>query len=263
MATQTYDPSSDADFVQDQANLDAENEAIGGQLQDLQDSPLAGKFQTTEELEAGYRELERLLGQRNREEQPTEEPTEEGEQVDTEESEEEPEGDNSEFVNALLEEFNSNEGQFTEETLEYLQTLDSVDVANAFLEAGITQQAQPLAEDEVDQLQGIVGGPEAYTELTTWARDNLSEAVNQAYDEVMNSSNVNAIYFAIQALNAQYHLANPGEQELITGRNSSDARDVYRSQGELLAAQNDPRYEYDEAYRQDVFDKLSRSGDLY
>ena len=35
--------------------------------------------------------------------------------------------------------------------------------------------------------------------------------------------------------------------------------DAFRSQAEVVAAMSDPRYERDEAYRQDVYDKLERS----
>ena len=34
---------------------------------------------------------------------------------------------------------------------------------------------------------------------------------------------------------------------------------AFRSQAEVVAAMGDPRYERDEAYRQDVYDKLERS----
>ena len=48
------------------------------------------------------------------------------------------------------------------------------------------------------------------------------------------------------------------EGELLQGKPAA-SQDTYRSQAELIQAMNDPRYENDPAYRQDVLDKLDRS----
>ena len=45
---------------------------------------------------------------------------------------------------------------------------------------------------------------------------------------------------------------------MLTGK-AARTREAFRSQAEVVAAMNDPRYERDEAYRQDVYDKLERS----
>ena len=46
---------------------------------------------------------------------------------------------------------------------------------------------------------------------------------------------------------------------MLTGRNAGQPADVFRSPAEVVAAMQDPRYDRDPAYRQDVFDKLGRS----
>ena len=46
--------------------------------------------------------------------------------------------------------------------------------------------------------------------------------------------------------------------ELIQGKPAS-AESTFRSQAELIQAMNDPRYENDPAYRQDIINKLDRS----
>ena len=45
---------------------------------------------------------------------------------------------------------------------------------------------------------------------------------------------------------------------MLTGKDEQTA-DGFRSQAEVVQAMNDPRYDRDEAYRQDVYNKLERS----
>ena len=46
---------------------------------------------------------------------------------------------------------------------------------------------------------------------------------------------------------------------MLSGKPAQTQQDVFRSQAEVVAAMNDPRYDRDPAYRQDVFAKLDRS----
>ena len=47
------------------------------------------------------------------------------------------------------------------------------------------------------------------------------------------------------------------EGEMLTGKGAAQNKvDVFRSQAEVVAAMQDPRYDRDPAYRQDVFAKL-------
>ena len=45
---------------------------------------------------------------------------------------------------------------------------------------------------------------------------------------------------------------------MLTGK-AARTQDGFRSQAEVVQAMSDPRYDRDEAYRQDVYDKLERS----
>ena len=58
---------------------------------------------------------------------------------------------------------------------------------------------------------------------------------------------------------AEYENQNGYEGRMLTGKAPVERPDVFRSQAEVVAAMNDPKYDSDPAYRQDVFDKLSRS----
>ena len=50
---------------------------------------------------------------------------------------------------------------------------------------------------------------------------------------------------------------------MATGRAPRQQADVFRRQAEVVAAMQDPRYDRDPAYRNDVFEKLNRSNIEY
>jgi hypothetical protein len=46
---------------------------------------------------------------------------------------------------------------------------------------------------------------------------------------------------------------------MLSGKGAPQQVDAFRSQAEVVQAMADPRYDNDPAYRNDVFEKLSRS----
>lgn len=92
-----------------------------------------------------------------------------------------------------------------------------------------------------------------------WASENLPDSYTKAYDDVIDKGNPYAIQIALAGLQAQYDANNGVEGNLRTGRAVVEKADVFRSQSEVIQAMNDPRYDVDPAYRQDVFTKLERS----
>jgi hypothetical protein len=83
-----------------------------------------------------------------------------------------------------------------------------------------------------------------------------------AYDNVVNSGNKDAIFFAVQALNQRYKDAVGFEGQTISGKAVKQTVKGFRSQAELARAISDPRYRNDPAYRLDIEAKLAASGDL-
>ena len=80
------------------------------------------------------------------------------------------------------------------------------------------------------------------------------------YDSVMASGNANSIYFAVQALSNKYSDAVGNDGQLLTGkRSAAQQNEQFRSQQELVQAMNDPRYDNDPAFRDDVIRKLQNS----
>ena len=220
MATLTYDPTP-----ADQPEFTAEEQdsiAVGEQLEQQEQQLLAGKYANAKELEKAYVELQRKLGTPDKEEE-SEEPVNETES--TEKSEE-------------VEQEVEKESEKEEEEEE-------------------TQIS--MSDEDIKYLKDAVGGDEAYSELVSWASDNLSEQEVEAYDHVMGLDNPYAAFFAVKALNMAYQNANGYEGQMLTGKAAANTNSQFRSQAEVIEAMSDPRYDNDPAYRNDIFDKLDRS----
>lgn len=237
----------------DQAREDAESELR-----------YAGKFKSAEDLEKAYKELEKKLGQKEETTQ------EEGADLEAEpETESEEEGaEESEEVQAILkasEEYYSNDNQLSPETLQKLKELPSEKLVEAYLELqknALPVAARPLSDADAQDIVKSVGGQDAYSETLAWAAENLSPAEVAAYDNVVNSGNKDAIFFAVQALNQRYKDAVGFEGKQVSGKSVRTSVKGFRSQAELARAISDPRYRNDPAYRLDIEEKLAASGDL-
>ena len=108
-------------------------------------------------------------------------------------------------------------------------------------------EVETLSEAQAEQLMDMVGGDKAYKAMLSWAGDNFSREEVEMYDGVMESGNPNAIFFAVQALQARYNDAVGSDGQLLTGRGTQDTDDSFKSQAELVAAMSDPRYDRDPA----------------
>ena len=119
-----------------------------------------------------------------------------------------------------------------------------------------------ITEQQAAVLQQSIGGPEVYNSMLQWASENLSAEAISMYNSVIERGDPTSCYFAVQQHAGYYNQVN-GEGELLAGRGAPEQQDVLRSQAEVVAAMGDPRYDNDPAYRDDVFNKLSRSNIQY
>jgi hypothetical protein len=249
MATLTYDPTEAQDGEFSAEELDSLQ--VGEALEEQQQQLLAGKFKDAEDLEQAYIELQRKLGNRDEvtPEETEEEPVEEVEQeVDTS------------FLDRLWEE---SQTDYSEETLQQLQSMDPADLAQMYLdfrsqveEGG---QAETISAEDVSSLQGIVGGEEQYGQMMAWAQESLSEQEIEMYDSVMERGDPLACYFAVNALAFRFQEAQGYDGQMLTGKAPAAQQQGFRSQAELVRAMSDPRYDNDPAYRADVAAKLEAS----
>lgn len=235
------------------------------QLEAEEHSQYAGKFKSAEDLEKAYLELQKKLGQKEPDESS---PTDENESDDSEDAtqdEESPVAKRVSFLKEASEEYYSNDNQLKPETIEKLKGMPSEELIEAYLELQKNNpvvQSQPLSDEAAKDIVASVGGQEAYNDTLAWAADNLKPEEVAAYDNVVNSGNKDAIFFAVQALNQRYKDSVGFEGQRISGKAPKATVKGFRSNAELAAAISDRRYRTDPAYRFDVEQKLASSGDL-
>ena len=239
MAELTYDPTP-AD--QPEFN-EAEQEAlaIGEAAAREEQAQYAGKFKDAEELEKAYIELQKKLGESDGNEEGLQE------QADNEETEQEVSPAAELITNAS--QMYAETGELTPEVLEQFNSMSSADL--------------DLTESEVNVIKNYAGGEEGYTNLMQWAAGNLDQADVDAFDSIVDKGDARAIRLAVAGLKAQYEAMNGFEGEMVSGKAPRQVNDVFRSQAEVVAAMQDPRYDKDPAYRNDVFQKLERSNIQY
>ena len=258
--TLSYQPEVTTETMPD--NLTPEEQeslAVGEKLQGDQEQLLAGKYKSSEELEKAYIELQKKLGDSNKEE-----PEESSVKEEPEEKPQLSEG--ATLITDASKEYYDNGNKLSPETLAKFSTLSSQDLIKAYMEVQsnpeFQQQAAPPAEittSQINQIKNSAGGEKAYANIVNWAKTNLPQDQINAFDEVVNTGSVQAIQLAVSGLKAQYDDANGVEGRMVTGKTAPNNGEVFRSQAELVRAMNDSRYDSDPAYRQDVIEKLDRS----
>ena len=246
--------TENAESVSDLSTEEKDSLLIGEDMERQQDGLLAGKYKDAQELETAYKELERKLGEKS-------EPVSEEPESKTEPEEEAPKDTEPNLLDQLWEEGTTN--KLTKETFEKLSKMNPVDVAKMAMqqrsEAQNAPQSREFTDQDVQQIHGLVGGPENYNNMMSWANQNVPEQEINMYDAVMETGNPQAAYFAVQALALKYQDQSGRDGQLVTGKAPKSTADVFNSQAELIRAMEDDRYNDDPAYRQEVQAKLERS----
>ena len=253
--TLTYENNPEVTSI-DNLNADEQDSLkVGETMQEAQDNLLAGKYKNAQELEQGYIELQKKLGEGE-----AEEPVAEAE-------EEEYEGEEGEEDGSILDElweYEINNDEFHEDAVAELQQMDPVDLANLHIEyrKQVEEEgvgAKDFTEAEMSELKGVVGGDENYQNMLQWAGANLNQQEIDMFDAVMQRGDALGAFFAIRSLAYRYNDAAGYEGKMLTGNAPKTSGSQYRSQQEVIQAMSDPRYDSDPAYRKDVMDKLTRS----
>ena len=251
----TYDPTpADApEFSEDEQDSLAVAEKLGQQESEL----YAGKYQSAEELEEAYINLQKKLGTSDDDE------VEDTYLDEDEYPEEVVEG--VDLIQTASEEYFENDGQLSAETMERFTEMSSSELVEAYMairernpdvDAGTS--SPDLTDAEMNQVYNSAGGEAEYARLTSWAAQNLSETKLDAFNDMIDRGNATAIQIAVAGLRAEYEAQEGYEGRMLTGK-AARSQNGFRSQAEVVQAMSDPRYERDEAYRQDVYDKLERS----
>lgn len=157
-------------------------------------------------------------------------------------------------IEAAREEYSSAR-EVSEDTIKKLEEVGIPrEIFDLYLK-GVQAQEQAMAATVFN----IVGGEEAYGEMSRWAANNLSDAELDAFNAALDNEALREN--AVRGLYARFSEARPNEGKMIApnGTSNAGAGDVYTSRDQLIADQKSERYQNDANFRQEVQEKLLRS----
>ncbi len=205
---------------------------------------LPEKFSTAEDLAQAYVELERKQS------------SESGGEADGADGEGEvPAGLNSATLNQYSEKYYSEEG---------LTETDYTELANLGVSRDLVSQyaagMAALQEQTTNAIYAEAGGSEeSFKGMLAWAERSLGENEKSAFNAVMQGQDVGAKQMTVRGLYARYGQMEGREATLVQGSTTTSGEGGFQSTAQLTAAMNDPRYQKDHAYRQQVIRKLQNS----
>ena len=244
---------------------DAKDQALVNESEQNGPVKFAGKYESVEELEKGYAELQKKL---SGQEETTEEVSESKEEAAPANASE----IYGEYIGSRLDEAGvdyqgmntkwQETGKLDDDDYTALEGAGfSKDMVEAYLD-GVQYRAEQdsqLAAKEVAAIKNEFGGEQVYNDMITWAAGNLDKAEVDAFNNMLKTSNPHQIRIAVAGIQAAYMNNAPREPKLVGGRTARADTTKFKSTAQVVAAMQDERYATDEAYRQEVQEKLSRS----
>lgn len=249
-------------------NTDTSNNGNNGSdtnTQDNQPKLYAGKYKSIEDLEAGYKNLEKKLGQK----QPENTVKEPDKQPDNNFNYSDTSLNNVQNIaketgldwDKLETEFYDNGGHINAATK---KELISKGIPEEFINqacAGLKAQA----DKELDMIAEVCGGRDEYNATMEWAALNLTEDEKDSIQrDLRNKPTITTGKALISYLHNKRLAAEGITPNYLSGNASNISGDYFESQAQVTAAMSDPRYksgtrEFDPAYVKQVADKLARS----
>lgn len=241
----------EAEMVKVAEELEAKNNPDAEQRPDW----LPEKFKSVEQMAEAYKHLESKLGGKEKAQPESTESETEAEEVATADDVQEVVENAGLDFGELQSEYDTN-GKMSEDSYAKLEEAGfSKDLVDSWIKG---QEA--LTANYQNTVYAYVGGEEAYSELVTWGKDNLSDGEIRAFDNAVTSGDMDMVKMAVSGLQTKYHAAEGTDPTLLSeGQSSNSTGGVYNSWAEVTAAMNDTRYHSDVAYRQSVSAKLGRS----
>lgn len=240
-----------------------------------QDNPdlFAGKYNSVEELEKGYRELQQKLSRGETLDESGISESEPEQEVSSESSD--PKEIYGEFIGTRFEEngidfqdMNTRwqaTGELQDQDYGQLEEAGFTrDMVDSYLSGLQYRQAQDteLATQEVVSIKNEFGGEAKYTEMISWASKNLSDAEQKAFNNMIRTPDKEQIRMAIAGVQAKYLAQSNQEPRLIGGKAARNVGEKFESTAQVVAAMNDPLYKSDPAYRAKIEAKIARSNVL-
>ncbi len=250
---------------------------IAEQQQEQEPELLAGKFRNQEELLKGYEELQKKMGQQSDEvADPNQSP-----QIQSYTAEQAVEVYGKEAVETLQEKgidlgdlmYKADSGEDISGNYDDLAAAFNVPrqvVENyvAKAQAGEAAETPILTVTDEAQLKDMVGGDDAFTQLSEWAQDNLDQGELDSYNEVVDTNNKEAITWALKAMMARKAAPGAVVEPKLYGGGDVAQETRFESQQQVLDAMNKRNerglrlYDVDSAYRKNV-ERLLAASDVF
>jgi hypothetical protein len=243
---------------------------LGTPKADPQGTLLAGKYKSEEDLQKGilelakkhdggleafYKSLEKGFGKAESspdENTATENDTEEK----TEDKQDAPKA--SDMSSAI--DLASNEwvekGEISDETF---ASLEKSGLPRPMVEAFIAGQ-EALAEKATTEILNIIGGPQAFEHMKSWAMENCTPEEITLFNKAIVSNNMASVKMAVRAMNDMY-IEREGKAPNLLRSSTPNMENVggFESKAQMTAAMRDPRYSKDPAFRQEVMERIRLS----
>lgn len=131
-------------------------------------------------------------------------------------------------------------------------------------DALIDQQMQGVvAQDQLFRYQVLMeaGGTEDYARAMQWAARNLGKDDIDAYNKALAEKNIQEVVPHVRGLMARYRQATTENPSVVQGEphRFESAAEPFRSEAEMVEAMKDPEYWKNEAYAQEVQDRIKAS----
>jgi|TARA_R110000765_G_scaffold26358_4_gene64418 hypothetical protein len=141
---------------------------------------------------------------------------------------------------------------------ESFAALEKAGISKEYVDAFIAGQ-EAIANNIGNDIRSSVGGNESYNDIVSWAKDSLQPNEIAAYNDAVNSGNLDTIKLAVGGLKARYDSANGTEPQLVSGKSGPDSKGGFESWAQITEAMKDARYAKDPAYRAEIQKKLASS----
>jgi len=206
----------------------------------------AEKFDSVEDLEKSYLELQKQFSGKKQESTP--------EAKKETPAPEAPKGFDMAELNA---EFAENDGKLTDATL---KALEKQGISKGTLDTFFAGQKALMAQMQTS-LSEAVGGDDTLTSLLEWAKTGLSKGEQALYNAAVDARNTEGAKMLLQGMLAKYTAAVGSDPELIGGGTGGRDSDLapYKSNMEMIKDMNSRRYAEDPAFRETVKKRLERS----
>lgn len=153
---------------------------------------------------------------------------------------------------ALSEEFSTSDGKLSEDSYAKLAKAGF----NRTLVDNYIKGQVALAAQRDAQLYKIAGGEDSYNTMIQWAAVNLTPEEKDVYNKALNSESAT---LAVEGLFARYQRSTGKTGRILEGTPSPGGLGGYQSEAQMKADMRDPRYTTDQAFRDLVAQRLSRT----